>query len=260
MTGKSNGNFLAGKVVLVTGGGRGIGRECALAAAESGASVAVAATTDSEIQAVRDEIRRLDSRSLSVKTDVTKKDDTERMVRETTSALGGLDIAINAAGLGGRRVSLLDLDPGMYRDLLMVNVLGVMLSCQAELRQMVKQGGGHIINISSGLAHRAVPNAIGYSSTKWAVEGITQGIATEFGGRGILAHTLGPGRMITRNFPLSELPRDRYHEARPIEAVRGSLLDLLTNPAGYPNGSFLNSVDWDREHGIVWESPVKGAW
>ena len=256
---ESKGKPLSGKVVLVTGGGRGIGRECALAAAEAGALVSVAATTYSEIEAVKDEINQLDCQALAVIANVTNKEDTKRMVQETVSALGGLDIAINAAGLGGRRGSLLDLDADMFRDLLMVNVLGVMLSCKAEIQEMLKQKGGHIINISSGLAHRAVPNAIGYSSTKWAVEGITQGIAVEFTNRGIIAHTLGPGRMLTKNFPLSELPKDRYHEARPLEAVRGSLMDLLTNPAGYSNGAFLNSVDWDREHGIEWESPLKDA-
>ena len=259
MTGNASENPLSGKVALVTGGGRGIGRECALACAEAGASVAVAATTESEIRAVAEEIRGLGSESLAVQADVTSAEDTGRMARETAAALGGLDIAINAAGIGGPRLSFLENDPQTMLDITTVNVYGVLLSCQAELREMVKRGGGHIINISSGLAHRGVPLAVCYGSSKWAVEGITQGIVAEFKDKGVISHTIGPGRMITRNFPLSELTPDRYHEARPVKAIRGALLHLLTDPAGYPNGKYLSSVDFDRENGIEWKNPLIDA-
>jgi NAD(P)-dependent dehydrogenase (short-subunit alcohol dehydrogenase family) len=247
---------LAGQVVLVTGGGRGIGRECALTAAEAGAAVAVAATTESQICAVADELREMGADALAVRTDVTRVEETDRMVRETVSTLGSLDVLISAAGFGGRRCSLLDLDAEMMRELITVNVLGVLYTCQSALRQMVQQKRGHIINISSGLSQKGVPNAICYGSSKWAVEGITQGIAAEFKDRGIRAHSLSPGRVITQNFPLSELTKDRYGEVRPVEAIRGSLMSLLTDPDGYPNGRFLSAVEWDRERGIAWKSPL----
>ncbi len=256
MTANENEKPLAGNVVLVTGGGRGLGRESALAAAEAGASVAVAATTESQIRAAASEIRELGADALAVRTDVTREEEVESMIGETVSTLGGLDVLINAAGVGGPRGSLLDLDPEMMREIITVNVLGVMLCCQAALQEMVKQGRGHIVNFSSNLGRKGVPSAIGYSSSKWAVEGITQGIAAEFKDRGIRIHSLSPGPTVTQNFPHNDLPKERSSEVRPVEAVRGSLMYLLTDPDGFPNGGFLNAPDWDRERGIVWESPL----
>ncbi|MFQ5914030.1 MAG: SDR family NAD(P)-dependent oxidoreductase [Nitrospinota bacterium] len=250
---------LAGQVVLVTGGGRGLGRECALAAAEAGASVAVAATTESQVRGVAEEIRAFGADGSAVRADVTRVKDVERMVNETVSRLGGLDVLINAAGLGGRRGSFLDLEPEMMREIITVNVVGVLFCCQAALREMAERGRGHIINFSSNYGRKGGRNAICYSSSKWAVEGITQGIAAEFKDRGIRVHSLSPGRVITHNFPLSELTKDRYPEVRPVEAIRGSLMDLLTDPDGFPNGGFLNAPDWDRENGIVWKSPLVDA-
>lgn len=247
---------LAGQVVIVTGGGRGLGRECALAAAEAGASVAVAATTEAQIRSVAKAIEALGAKALAVRTDVTRAEETEWMVAETVSALGAPDVLINAAGVGGRRCSLLDLEPETMRQVVTVNVLGVLYSCRAALRAMAERGRGHIINISTNLGRRGVPNAICYSSSKWAVEGITQGIAAEFKDRGVRVHSLSPGRVITQNFPLSGLPKERYPEVRPVESIRGSLMYLLTDPDGFPNGGFLNAPDWDRERGIVWKSPL----
>ncbi len=162
---------LTGQVVLVTGGGRGIGSECARTAAEAGASVAVAATTEVKIRSVAKEIRVLGANALHVQTDVSSVRSTKRMIRETVSALGGLDVLINAAGVDGPRGPVQEMNPKLWQRAFAVNVNGVFLCCRAAIPEMFKRGRGHIINISSVLARRPAPHAICYSATKWAVGG-----------------------------------------------------------------------------------------
>ncbi len=247
---------LKGQVVLVTGGGRGLGRQCALTAAEAGAAVSVVATTEEEIRGVAAECRLLGVSAVAPRADVTCLDDTRRMVEETLSALGGLDVLINAAGVDAPRGPFQNVDPSLWDRAFDVNVKGVFLACRAVIPEMLKRGKGHIINISSHLALRGAPGIIAYSATKWAVEGITRGLAAELQDRGIRVHSLSPGRVDTKNFPASLLPPDRWKEFRPPEAIRGSLLFLLTDPDATQSGAFLNAPDWDREHGIEWKSPL----
>ncbi|MCY0926729.1 glucose 1-dehydrogenase [Streptomyces sp. H27-H1] len=188
-----------GKSVLVTGAGSGIGRAVALAFAAEGAAVAVAGRTAAPLDETVELIEKEGGRAVAVTADVTRSEDVRAMVRRTVEHFGGLDVAVNNAGVfrGGGPVA--DLAEEDWRSLLDTNVTGVLLSLQAEIAAMRDQpGGGAIVNISSNLgAHARIPGAAGYLTTKAAVSALTRAAALDHIADGVRINAVSPGPAAT---------------------------------------------------------------
>lgn len=192
----------AGKSALVTGGASGIGRACALTVARYGGAVAIADVNAQAGAAVADEARALGADAFFVAADLAHADDVDRVEQAVRARFGGLDMAVNAAGIPGRMSSTLDIDEADFDLLHAVNVRGVWLSMRAELRLMLESGGGSIVNISSGGGLMAAPGLPGYSASKHAVVGLTRTAAVEYGKQGIRVNAVCPGGVMT---PMMEI-------------------------------------------------------
>ena len=183
---------LEGKVALVTGGGRGIGRGIALQLARAGADVAVADLREELAAGVAAEVRALDRRAVAVRADVTSWADAQAMVAQTVAELGSLDIAVNNAGVL-HIATVESLSEEAYDRVMSVNVKGVFLSCKAELPELRKGGWGRIINISSTAGKIGFPGLSVYCASKFAVIGFTNSLAKEVATEGITVNAICPG-------------------------------------------------------------------
>jgi NAD(P)-dependent dehydrogenase (short-subunit alcohol dehydrogenase family) len=201
---------LAGKSVVVTGAGKGIGRAIALVLAEAGADVAIAARTESDLDEVAGQIRGLGRRSLVVPTDVSSSSEVDRMVQSVLDEFGQIDVLVNNAGFNlrlplvpppgglpeGLRMSRTPDHPitdTEWDGLMATNVNGVMYGCRAVAPHMLERGSGKIINVSSVQGKRAMPNTIAYSVSKAAVNMLTRVLALEWASHGVQVNAICPG-------------------------------------------------------------------
>jgi NAD(P)-dependent dehydrogenase (short-subunit alcohol dehydrogenase family) len=188
---------LNGRVALVTGGGRGIGRAIALAMAAAGARVAVTSRTAGELAAVVKEIEQQGVRGLAVTADAMSYADIKRMVATVVAELGGIHILVNNAGGVAMPVSPDGLAAATHEDQafvdnIMLNLISVQRASREALPHMIAQRFGRIINIGSGYAKRG-GGLLAYSTAKHGVLGLTRAMATEVAGLGVTVNTLSPG-------------------------------------------------------------------
>jgi Dehydrogenases with different specificities (related to short-chain alcohol dehydrogenases) len=207
---------LTGKVALVTGGSRGIGRGICTYLAQHGAAVAIN-YKESEKQAreLKGKIEAAGGKAMIVQADVRLPGDTERMVQETVDGLGRLDILVNNAGFN-RDTLILRMSLQDWDEVMDLNLRAVFLCTKAALRPMMKQRGGRIINIGSvsGLAGNA--GQANYAAAKSGLIGFTRAVAREMGSRNITANLIAPGLVIT------ELTKDIRKEI--VEGVKQRLI------------------------------------
>jgi NAD(P)-dependent dehydrogenase (short-subunit alcohol dehydrogenase family) len=186
---------LTGKMALVTGARKGIGKEIALAFAEAGADVALCdlVTDDGKLNGVAEEIERFGRRSIAIKADTSRKSDVENMVRKVMDQFGAIDILVNNAGIIIRG-PLLDMPEDEWDRLIDVDLKGQFLCAQAVGRKMVERKKGNIINISTQYAFRAPEVGMGaYAVAKAGVVMLTRVLAQELGHHGIRANSIAPG-------------------------------------------------------------------
>jgi len=169
---------LDGAVAIVTGAGKGIGAGTAVALAEAGADVVCAARTQSDINATADAVRGRGRRALAVATDVTRTDDLERLVRATIDEFGRLDVLVNNAG-GWLPRPLLETSERAFEAALRFNVTSVFLLTKLAVPEMVANGGGSIVNISSRSASMVQPCFVAYATAKAALSMMTRAMAPE---------------------------------------------------------------------------------
>ncbi|NGY06987.1 SDR family NAD(P)-dependent oxidoreductase [Solimonas terrae] len=188
---------LGGKVVVVTGGGSGIGESSARLLAARGAAVVVGDIDEAGglrvVQAIGDE----GGKAAFVHTDVSDEAQVRRMVEFAISEFDGLHGALNNAGMSSRGASLIDLAVEQWQTMIDVNLTSVFLCMKWQVRHMLAQGGGSIVNVSSGAGIVGFPNSIDYVASKHGVVGLTRAAAVDFSARGIRINAIVPGGIET---------------------------------------------------------------
>jgi NAD(P)-dependent dehydrogenase (short-subunit alcohol dehydrogenase family) len=189
-------------VVLITGALTGIGRATAIAFAKEGARIVVAGRRDEVGQKLAAELREIGVEAEYWRADVRHEDDVRSLVDKTVARFGRLDVAVNNAGTEGSRGLVTEQTAESYAATFDTNVLGVLLSMKHELRVMIPQGSGSIVNVSSAYGSVGAPGASVYVGSKHAVEGITKSAALEVAGTGVRVNVVAPGTtdtgMLTR--------------------------------------------------------------
>ena len=183
---------LEGRVALVTGGGRGIGRGIALELTRAGARVAVAARTAEQVEATAAEIG-----GLAIEADVSKRTDVERMIEQAERELGPLDLLVCNAGISVGEEKAWELEPEEWWHTFEVNVLGVYLCCRTVIPGMIERGGGRIVNVASGAAYLPGSDSTAYSASKAAVHRFSETLAKQLEPHGIPVFSISPGLVRT---------------------------------------------------------------
>lgn len=217
---------LDGRVVLVTGGNRGIGRAVALGLARAGADVAIAARDASAAADVCRDVRALRRRAEFLQCDVRSADEVEATAVGTVERLGGIDILVTSAGVAPPETPAEDTTDEDWARILDTNLTGAFLCCRAVGRRMLAGGGGVIINIASVAAEAHLPGQIAYCASKAAVVALTRGLAQEWGPRGVRVVAVAPGYVRT------DMNRSIWEPLVPYLDARGRLRDDVSESPG----------------------------
>ena len=184
-------------VVLITGALTGIGRATALAFANEGGRIVASGRHDAEGHELVAELRKLGAEAEFLRSDVRHEDDVRSLVDKTVARFGRLDVAVNNAGTEGKPGPVTEQSAESYAATFDTNVLGTLLSMKHELRVMLAQGSGSIINVSSTFGHAGGAGASVYVASKHAVEGLTKSAAIEASGSGVRVNAVAPGPIDT---------------------------------------------------------------
>lgn len=250
---------LIGKVALVTGGSRGIGRGICLSLAQAGADVAVNyVSAEAEAEAVATEIKKLGRRAITIRADVAQKNEVEFMVNQVVAQLGKIDILVNNAGILSFE-PFLEMKEETWDQMMAVNLKGQFLVAQAVAKQMVAQkSGGKIINVSSiasGQVGVGFPNIAHYCASKGGIVAMTETMALELGPHKINVNAIAPGAIetdMTKNMLIDEktrqgllmrIPKGRIGKPEDIGAMAVFLAsdesDYCTGATFYVDGGWL---------------------
>jgi 3-oxoacyl-[acyl-carrier protein] reductase len=242
---------IGGKIALVTGGARDIGRAISIELARNGADVVVNyKASASEAESTTREIVALGRRAEAVAADVTKKADIDRLVAEALRFGGGrIDILVNNAGGIVRRAQLGDLTEELIEEVLRLNFTSTLLLCQAVIPHMVRHGGGRVINVSSIAGHNGgAPTTPHYGPAKAAVSNLARTLTKEFASKGITINSVAPG-LIDNKFHEVHTPPEAFTSmvkgvplgrAGSNEDVAGAVAFLASPNAAYITGEVIH--------------------
>lgn len=190
-------NRLSGKVAVVTGGNAGIGEAIAKAFAREGASVVITGRRQGELDRVVNDIVQAQGKAVAVAGSVTDELSVQEAVRRTVQQFGRLDILVNNAGVGDFGKRLHEINDTTWAQVLDVNLTGVFRMTRAVLPQMLKQGQGAIINISSVASLVGLPTLSAYAASKGALDALTRALAVDYAKEGIRCNVVNPGLIDT---------------------------------------------------------------
>ena len=198
---------LAGKVAIITGGGRGIGRAIALRFAAEGAALTLSGTGRQHLDATAAEIVSAGGRALALVADVADEAAVARMVDATVAHFGGLNILVNNAGISGPTATVVETRREDWERTLAVNLTGAMLCAKHAIPHLVTASGARIINITSIAGQIGYALRASYAASKWGMIGLTRSLAIELGPNGVTVNAIAPGS--TRGERLTTVIRDR---------------------------------------------------
>lgn len=248
---------LEDKIAIVTGGNRGIGRAISLTFAQEGAKVVIADLDETRAKKVMGEIKKRGSGCLFVRTDVSKSEEVDNLVKATLDEFKRIDILVSNAGIISI-ARVVDLQEKDWDENMKVNAKGVFLCCRAVAKQMIKQKSGKIINMASRLGKVGVPRYAHYCASKAAVMVFTQALALELAPYGINVNSVAPGVVETdmlrwewewdrkaRGMSFKELEEETLatiplRKMGTPEDVAGVVLFLASKDADYMTGQSIN--------------------
>jgi NAD(P)-dependent dehydrogenase (short-subunit alcohol dehydrogenase family) len=225
---------MSSSIVLITGALTGIGRTTARAFAQQGSRLVVSGRSNEAGQALVTELRGIGAEAEFVKADVRHEEDVRSMVDRAVERFGRLDVAVNNAGTEGKIGPLTEQSAESYAATFDTNVLGTILSLKHELRVMIAQGSGSIINLSSTMGSRGAAGASMYVASKHAVEGLTKSAALEAAPHGVRVNAIAPGPVETEM-----LNRFAGSEDRKAAMIKGVPLARLGRTEDIASDSFL---------------------
>jgi NAD(P)-dependent dehydrogenase (short-subunit alcohol dehydrogenase family) len=240
--------FMSNQVVLITGALTGIGRATSVAFANAGADVVISGRRQDEGQKLAAELRTLGAEAEFVQADVRHENDIQKLVDQAVARFGRLDVAVNNAGTEGKPGPLTDQTAESYAATFDTNVLGTLLSMKHELRVMLAQNHGSIINVSSTYGRSGAPGAALYVGSKHAVEGLSKAAALEFAESGVRINVVAPGPIETgmlnrftgtpqnKTALISGVPMKRIGQP---EEVAAAILFLASDKASFITGASL---------------------
>lgn len=237
---------LKDKVAIVTGAGSGIGKAIAELYAKEGAKVVVSDINEQHGNEVVELIKNHGDEAFFVKADSGSAEDNQKLVEITVEKYGRLDIACNNAGIGGPAQKTSEYDIEAWNKVINVNLNGVFYGCRYQLEQMVKNGGGNIVNIASVHATVAAPMSPAYTATKHAVVGLTKNIAAEYAQQNIRCNAVGPGYILTPLLEanLDDAARNAIAAKAPInrlgtsEEIAELVLFLSSDKSSFTTGAY----------------------
>jgi NAD(P)-dependent dehydrogenase (short-subunit alcohol dehydrogenase family) len=238
---------LKDKVVIVTGGSKGIGRAYCLGVAAEGARVVVADVADPK--SVVEEVEARGAQALGVACDVAREEDTLRLATETLARFGRIDVLVNNAALYGtlKRRPFMEIPIDEWDRVMAVNLRGLFLCSRAVFPAMKAQGAGVIVNIASGTFFKGVPHYIHYTTSKGGVVGFTRSLARELGDFGIRVNALAPGFTLSgeneKNMPdegkAANVRMRMLKRAEVPEDLVGTLIFLASDDSRFITGQTL---------------------
>jgi NAD(P)-dependent dehydrogenase (short-subunit alcohol dehydrogenase family) len=245
---------LANKTVVVTGGGRGIGRGIVRAMAGAGARVVISGRQMDHLQAAADEVRELGAPALVVQADITSREDVERLVSQTIEEFGRLDCWVNNAGSASADDvgPLIDITEQQWDNVVNLNLKATFFAAQAAARVMTD--GGSIINLSSRSGSQANPMTGQYGASKAGIENLTATMAVEWGHLGIRVNAIAPGVVMTEEHATGSMA-DPARRQRQIQNVPLQRLGIVDDVG--PLAAFLASDETAWISGAV--IPVNGG-
>jgi NAD(P)-dependent dehydrogenase (short-subunit alcohol dehydrogenase family) len=239
---------MAGRVVLITGGSKGLGRSIARGLSEAGATTVVASRDADDCRAVAAELAAAtDTESVGEQLDVTDEADVARVFSGIVDRFGRLDAVVNSAGVNVRQpLEACPLED--FERVLDVNLVGTWLCCREAGRVMRPAGRGCVVNLGSALSAIGMPSRVPYCSSKAGVIGLTQAVALEWAGSGLRCNALCPGPFLTdMNLPLLADPeraaglvgRTALNRWAELSEIRGPALFLASEASSYVTGAAL---------------------
>ncbi len=238
---------LDGKVAIVTGGSRGFGKAIALALADAGADVVVAARTKSALDEVAEEIKAKGRKSLAIATDMLDKASIQAMADKTFEEFGKIDILINNAGQGDT-CPFLKLSEEQWDMILNINLKGYFFASQAVGKYMVKAKAGRIVNISSAMGEAPLGFMAPYAASKGAINAMTKSLAQEWARLGITVNSVAPSYFATdinkdsmadeniSKMIMAKTPVARWGQ---VEELTGIIIYLASDASSYMTGSII---------------------
>ena len=241
---------LKNKVALVTGGGAGLGKACALAFARAGAKVAICDVNEETLGQSVEAIEQEGVSSIGIRCDVSDASSVRALFDRAEEALGPIDITLNNAGVAAPLTLLADTTEEDFERVMGINLKGTWLGMRESLQRMLPRGRGNIINMASAMSKKSYPGSGFYTTSKFAVAGMTRNTAVEYADKGIRINAICPGNILTPLLKqsVSEEIQAQLAAAHPmkrlgeVDEIANCAVFLASDASSFMTGALL-SVD-----------------